>query len=261
MQLSSAISAIVTGGASGLGGATAAALAAKGVKVAIFDMNEATGTKHAAEIGAKFYKVDVTSEASVDAALAAARKDNGVERILVNCAGIGVAKRITKKNKDTGVIEPHDIATFTKVIQVNLIGTFMMLAKCSAAMQALAPVTPDGERGVMINTASVAATDGQIGQVAYSASKGGVLGLTLPVARDLAQSGIRVNTIMPGLFLTPMMAGLPPEAQRSLEQSVPFPARLGAPSEYAMLACHICENGMLNGESIRIDGALRMAPR
>jgi NAD(P)-dependent dehydrogenase (short-subunit alcohol dehydrogenase family) len=261
MQLSSAVAAIVTGGASGLGGATAAALAAKGVKVAIFDMNEAAGAKHAAEIGAKFFKVDVTNEASVDAALAAARKDNGVERILVNCAGIGVAKRITKKNKDTGVIEPHDIATFTKVIQVNLIGTFMMLAKCSAAIQALASVTPDGERGVMINTASVAATDGQIGQVAYSASKGGVLGLTLPVARDLAQSGIRVNTIMPGLFMTPMMAGLPPEAQRSLEQSVPFPARLGSPTEYAMLACHICENGMLNGESIRIDGALRMAPR
>jgi NAD(P)-dependent dehydrogenase (short-subunit alcohol dehydrogenase family) len=261
MQLSSAISAIVTGGASGLGGATAAALAAKGVKVAIFDMNDATGTKHAAEIGAKFYKVDVTNEASIDAGLAAARRDNGVERILVNCAGIGVAKRITKKNKDTGVIEPHDLATFTKVIQVNLIGTFMMLAKCSAGMQALAPVTADGERGVMINTASVAATDGQIGQVAYSASKGGVLGLTLPVARDLAQSGIRVNTIMPGLFMTPMMAGLPAEAQRSLEQSVPFPSRLGSPSEYAMLACHICENGMLNGESIRIDGALRMAPR
>jgi NAD(P)-dependent dehydrogenase (short-subunit alcohol dehydrogenase family) len=261
MQLSSAMSAIVTGGASGLGGATAAALAAKGVKVAIFDMNEAAGTKHAAEIGAKFYKVDVTNEASVDAALAAARTDNGIERILVNCAGIGVAKRITKKNKETGVIEPHDIATFTKVIQVNLIGTFMMLAKCSAGMQTLEPVTADGERGVMINTASVAATDGQIGQVAYSASKGGVLGMTLPVARDLAQSGIRVNTIMPGLFMTPMMAGLPPEAQRSLEQSVPFPARLGSPVEYAMLACHICENGMLNGESIRIDGALRMAPR
>ena len=194
-------------------------------------------------------------------AFAAARKDNGAERILVNCAGIGVAKRITQKNKDTGAIEPHDLATFAKVIQVNLIGTFLMIAKSAAGMQALAPVTPDGERGVMINTASVAATDGQIGQVAYSASKGGVLGMTLPIARDLAQSGIRVNTIMPGLFLTPMMAGLPPEAQRSLEQSVPFPARLGQPAEYAALACHICENGMLNGESIRLDGALRMAPR
>lgn len=261
MQLSSAVSAVVTGGASGLGGATAQALAAKGVKVAIFDLNEAVGAKHAADIGAKFYTCDVTNEASVDAAFAAARKDNGQERILINCAGIGVAKRITRKNKDTGAIEPHDLATFAKVIQVNLIGTFLMIAKSAAGMQALAAVNADGERGVVVNTASVAATDGQIGQVAYSASKGGVLGMTLPIARDLAQSGIRVNTIMPGLFMTPMMAGLPPEAQRSLEQSVPFPARLGAPAEYAMLACHICENGMLNGESIRLDGALRMAPR
>jgi NAD(P)-dependent dehydrogenase (short-subunit alcohol dehydrogenase family) len=261
MQLGSSVSAIVTGGASGLGGATAEALAAKGVKVAIFDMNEAAGQAHAAKIGVKFYKVDVTNEASVDAGFAAARKDQGIERILVNCAGIGVAKRITRKNKETGTVEPHDLATFTKVIQVNLIGTFLMMAKSAAAMQTLAPVTADGERGVMINTASVAGTDGQIGQVAYSASKGGVLGMTLPVARDLAQSGIRVNTIMPGLFMTPMMAGLPPEAQKSLETSVPFPARLGHPSEYAGLACHICENGMLNGESIRIDGAIRLAPR
>jgi NAD(P)-dependent dehydrogenase (short-subunit alcohol dehydrogenase family) len=261
MQLGSSVSAIVTGGASGLGGATAEALAAKGVKVAIFDMNEAAGQAHAAKIGAKFYKVDVTNEASVDAGFAAARKDQGIERILVNCAGIGIAKRLTRKNKETGAVESHDLATFTKVIQVNLIGTFLMMAKSAAAMQTLAPVTPDGERGVMINTASVAATDGQIGQVAYSASKGGVLGMTLPVARDLAQSGIRVNTIMPGLFMTPMMAGLPPDAQKSLETSVPFPARLGHPSEYAGLACHICENGMLNGESIRIDGAIRLAPR
>jgi NAD(P)-dependent dehydrogenase (short-subunit alcohol dehydrogenase family) len=261
MQLGSSVSAIVTGGASGLGGATAEALAAKGVKVAIFDMNEAAGQAHAAKIGAKFYKVDVTNEASVDAGFAAARKDQGIERILVNCAGIGIAKRLTRKNKETGTVESHDLATFTKVIQVNLIGTFLMMAKSAAAMQTLAPVTPDGERGVMINTASVAATDGQIGQVAYSASKGGVLGMTLPVARDLAQSGIRVNTIMPGLFMTPMMAGLPPDAQKSLETSVPFPARLGHPSEYAGLACHICENGMLNGESIRIDGAIRLAPR
>jgi NAD(P)-dependent dehydrogenase (short-subunit alcohol dehydrogenase family) len=261
MHLTSALAAIVTGGASGLGGATAKALASKGVKVAIFDMNEAAGQKHAADIGARFYKVDVTNEASVDAGLAAARRDNGAERILVNCAGIGVAKRITRKNKDTGAIEPHDLATFTKVITVNLIGTFLMIAKSAAHMQIQTPLNADGERGVMINTASVAATDGQIGQVAYAASKGGVLGLTLPVARDLAQVGIRVNTIMPGLFMTPMMSGLPEEAQRSLSASVPFPARLGDPSEYAQLACHICENGMLNGESIRLDGALRMAPR
>jgi NAD(P)-dependent dehydrogenase (short-subunit alcohol dehydrogenase family) len=261
MQLSNAITAVVTGGASGLGGATAKALAAKGVKVAIFDLNEAVGTKHAAEIGARFYKVDVTNEASVDAGLAAARKDLGAERILVNCAGIGVSKRVTKKNKETGAFEPHDLATFNKVIHVNLSGTFLMIAKSAAHMQSLAPVTKDGERGVMVNTASVAATDGQIGQVAYSASKGGVLGMTLPIARDLAQSGIRVNTILPGLFMTPMMAGLPAEAQKSLEASVPFPSRLGDPAEYAALACHICENGMLNGEAIRLDGALRMAPR
>lgn len=261
MQLSNALTAVVTGGASGLGGATAKALAAKGVKVAIFDMNEAAGQTHAAAIGGKFYKVDVSNEASVDAGLAAARKDLGAERILVNCAGIGIAKRITRKNKETGAIEPHDLASFAKVIQVNLTGTFLMIAKCSASMQALAPVTGDGERGVIVNTASVAATDGQIGQVAYSASKGGVLGMTLPIARDLAQSGIRVNTIMPGLFKTPMMAGLPEEAQRSLEASVPFPSRLGDPAEYAALACFICENSMLNGEAIRLDGAIRMAPR
>jgi NAD(P)-dependent dehydrogenase (short-subunit alcohol dehydrogenase family) len=261
MQLSSAVSAIVTGGASGLGGATAQALAAKGVKVAIFDMNEATGQAHASAIGAKFFKVDVSNDASVEAGLAAARAANGVERILVNCAGIGVSKRITKKNKETGTFEPHDFATFNKVIQVNLVGTFLMIAKCSAAMQALAPMSADGERGVIVNTASVAATDGQIGQVAYSASKGGVLGMTLPIARDLAQSGVRVNTILPGLFMTPMMAGLPDEAKKSLEASVPFPARLGQPAEYASLAVHICENSMLNGEGIRLDGALRMAPR
>ena len=261
MQLGKDITAVVTGGASGLGGATAAALAAKGVKVAIFDLNEALGAQHAAKIGGRFYKCDVTQEASVDSALAAARKDLGIERVLVNCAGIGIAKRITRKDKETGAIVPHDLASFTKVIQINLIGTFMMIAKSAAAMQTLAPITADGERGAIVNTASVAATDGQIGQVAYSASKGGVLGMTLPIARDLAQSGIRVCTILPGLFETPMMAGLPDEARKSLEASVPFPARLGSPAEYASLACHICENGMLNGEGIRLDGAIRLAPR
>jgi NAD(P)-dependent dehydrogenase (short-subunit alcohol dehydrogenase family) len=261
MQLGKDISAIVTGGASGLGGATAEALAARGAKVAIFDLNEAAGMAHAAKIGGKFYKCDVSSEASVEAALAAARADHGIERVLVNCAGIGVAKRTTRKDKDSGKVEPHDMATFSKVIQINLIGTFQMISKCAAAMQTLKPVTADGERGVIINTASVAATDGQIGQAAYSASKGGVLGMTLPIARDLSQVGIRVCTIMPGLFETPMMAGLPDEAKRSLEASVPFPARLGKPAEYASLACHICENGMLNGEAIRLDGAIRMAPR
>jgi NAD(P)-dependent dehydrogenase (short-subunit alcohol dehydrogenase family) len=261
MQLGNDITAIVTGGASGLGGATAKALASHGVKVAIFDLNESVGRKHASDIGAKYYKCDVTNEASVDAAFTAARNDNGVERILVNCAGIAMAKRITRKNKDTGAIEPHDLASFTKTIQVNLIGTFMMIAKAAVGMQTLAPLNADGERGVIINTASVAATDGQIGQVAYSASKGGVLGMTLPIARDLAQTGIRVCTIMPGLFLTPMFDTLPDDAKQSLAASVPFPSRLGHPSEYASLACHICENGMLNGEAIRLDGAIRLAPR
>ena len=261
MQLGKEIVAVVTGGASGLGGATASALAAKGAKVAIFDLNEALGQKHAESIGGAFFRCDVTSEASVDQALAAARAKLGPERVLVNCAGIGIAKRMTRKNKDTGAIEPHDLATFTKVIQVNLIGTFLMLAKCAASMQTLKPVTDDGERGVMVCTASIAAEDGQIGQVAYAASKGGVLGMTLPVARDLAQSGIRVATIMPGLFLTPMFDGLPEESRNALSASVPFPSRLGAPSEYAALAIHICENAMLNGVAIRLDGAVRLAPR
>ena len=261
MQLGKDIAAVVTGGASGLGGATAKALASKGVKVAIFDVNAETGEKHAKDIGGLFVKCDVTSEQSVDGALAAARKAHGQERILVNCAGIGVAKRISRRVKETNAIEPHDLATFTKVIQVNLIGTFLMMAKAAIGMQAANPINADNERGVMICTSSVAAQDGQIGQVAYAASKGGVASMTLPVARDLSRDGIRVMTIMPGLFLTPMFAGLSEEAQKSLAASVPFPSRLGKPEEYAALALHICENPMLNGECIRLDGSLRMAPR
>lgn len=261
MQLGSSITAIVTGGASGLGGATAKALSEKGVKVAIFDLNEKLGEAHAESIGGKFFKCDVTSEPSVDAALAAARTALGAERMLVNCAGIGIAKRISRKNRETGAIEPHDLATFTKVIQVNLIGTFLMTAKCAAHMQTLAPINADNERGVVVCTASIAAEDGQIGQVAYAASKGGVLAMTLPIARDLAQSGIRIATIMPGLFHTPMFDGLPDDARNALAASVPFPSRLGHPTEYAALATHICENVMLNGVSIRLDGAVRLAPR
>jgi NAD(P)-dependent dehydrogenase (short-subunit alcohol dehydrogenase family) len=261
MQLDKTIPAVVTGGASGLGAATAKALAAKGVKVALLDLNADAGERLAKELGGVFAKCDVTSETSVDAALAAARKAHGQERILVNCAGIGVAKRISRRVKETNAIEPHDLATFAKVIQVNLIGTFMMMAKSAIGMQATQPVNKDGERGVMICTSSVAAQDGQIGQVAYSASKGGVASMTHPVARDLSRDGIRVCTIMPGLFLTPMFAGLSEEAQKSLAASVPFPSRLGDPSEYAALAVHICENPMLNGECIRLDGSLRMAPR
>jgi NAD(P)-dependent dehydrogenase (short-subunit alcohol dehydrogenase family) len=261
MQLGKEITAVVTGGASGLGAATARALAAKGVKVAIFDLNEAAGQSLATELGGGYYKCDVTSEPGVDAALASSRAALGQERILVNCAGIAIAKRMTRKNRETGAIETHDLASFTKVIQVNLIGTFLMMAKSAAGMQSLDPVTSDGERGVMICTASIAAEDGQIGQVAYAASKGGVLAMTLPVARDLAQSGIRVATIMPGLFHTPMVDGLPEEARQALAASVPFPSRLGNPAEYAGLATHICENGMINGVGIRLDGAVRLAPR
>ena len=261
MQVGQDIVAVVTGGASGLGGATAKALADKGAKVAIFDLNEELGAKHAKAIGGQFFQCDVTSEASVDRALAASRKALGGERVLVSCAGIAIARRITRKNKDTGAVEPHDLASFTKVIQINLIGTFLMLAKVAAQLQTLPPLNGDGERGVMICTASVAATDGQIGQVAYAASKGGVLGMTLPIARDLAQSGIRVCTIMPGLFHTPMFDTLPDDAKQALAASVPFPSRLGSPKEYAALALHICENGMLNGEAIRLDGAIRLPPR
>lgn len=261
MQLGSNITAVITGGASGLGGATAKALSEKGVKVAILDLNDALGESHAKSIGGRFFKCDVTSEPSVDAALSAAREALGSERILVNCAGIGIAKRITRKNRETGAIEPHDLATFTKVIQINLIGTFLMSAKCAAHMQTLAPLNADNERGVIVSTASVAAEDGQIGQIAYAASKGGVMSMTLPLARDLAQSGIRAATIMPGLFHTPMFDGLPVEARDALAASVPFPSRLGKPTEYAALAIHICENSMLNGVSIRLDGAVRLAPR
>jgi NAD(P)-dependent dehydrogenase (short-subunit alcohol dehydrogenase family) len=261
MQLDTTISAVITGGASGLGAATARALADKGVRVAILDLNAEAGESLARALGGHFARCDVTSEESVDAALAAARKVHGQERILVNCAGIGVAKRITRRVRETNGIETHDLATFAKVVQVNLIGTFLMMAKCAAGMQTTQPVNSDGERGLMICTSSVAAEDGQIGQVAYSASKGGVASMTLPVARDLSRDGIRVVTIMPGLFLTPMFAGLSSEAQKSLAASVPFPARLGHPDEYAALALHLCENVMLNGACIRLDGSLRMAPR
>jgi NAD(P)-dependent dehydrogenase (short-subunit alcohol dehydrogenase family) len=261
MQLDKSISAVVTGGASGLGAASARALAARGVRVGILDLNEQLGTKLAAELGGAFAKADVTAEASVDAALASLRKANGQERILVNCAGIAMAKRSVRRVRETGAIEPHDVASFRKVIEINLIGTFIMMTRCAAGMMSLDPVGPDKERGVIITTASVAAEDGQIGQVAYAASKGGVASMTLPVARDLSKDGIRVVSILPGLFLTPMFDTLPKEAQDSLAASVPFPSRLGNPAEYAQLAVNICENVMLNGGTIRLDGAVRLAPR
>jgi NAD(P)-dependent dehydrogenase (short-subunit alcohol dehydrogenase family) len=261
MQLGADVSAVVTGGASGLGAATARALAAKGAKVAILDLNTNVGEAVAKEIGGLYAQCDVTSEPSVDAALAKARAAHGQERILVNCAGIAIGKRVVRRVKETNAAEPHDLASFAKVIQINLIGTFLMISKSSAGMLSLQPANADGERGVIINTSSVAAQDGQMGQVAYAASKGGVASMTLPVARDLARDGIRVCTILPGLFHTPMFDGLPDDARRVLAASVPFPSRLGNASEYAALACHICENVMLNGECIRLDGAVRLASR
>ncbi|MEX2520874.1 MAG: SDR family NAD(P)-dependent oxidoreductase [Paracoccaceae bacterium] len=250
------ISAVVTGGASGLGEATARMLAGLGAKVALFDMNEAAGEAIAAEIGGIFVKVNVTDAVAVADAFKAARAAHGQEKILVNCAGIAPPERTV--NRDGS---PHDAARFAAVIGVNLIGTFNAASIAAAGMAAAEPTGADGERGVIINTASVAAYDGQIGQVAYGASKAGVVGMTLPMARDLSRSGVRVLAIAPGLFLTPMLKGLPEEAQKSLGAQVPFPARLGEPSEYASLARHMIENTMLNGEVVRLDGAIRMAPK
>ena len=247
------VAAIVTGGGSGLGRATAEALAAKGAKVTVFDLNPAAAEEAAKAIGCLALAGDVADEASAGAALAKAAAAHGAARVLVNCAGIGVAKRIAGRDG------PHPLADFDKVVRVNLIGTFNMIRLAAAEMGKLEPI--EGERGVIVSTASIAAYDGQIGQAAYSASKGGVVAMTLPIAREFAQFGIRVNAIAPGVFMTPMMAGLPQAAQDSLGASVPFPARLGQPAEYAALAIHIIENGYLNGETIRIDGALRMAPK
>jgi NAD(P)-dependent dehydrogenase (short-subunit alcohol dehydrogenase family) len=260
MNLDSSSAAIVTGGASGLGRATAEMLAKAGVKVAIFDL-ATTGEAVARGLGAVYCETDVTDEASVDAALAKARAAHGVERILVNCAGIAPAKRTVARKRDTGAFVAHDMATFSRTVAVNLIGSFQMIAKSASAMASLAPIGSDGMRGVIINTASVAGEDGQIGQAAYAASKGGVIAMTLPIARDLAGFGIRVVTILPGLFETPMFASIPDEARASLAASVPFPSRLGHPAEYAHLVRSICENDMLNGATIRLDGAIRLAMR
>ncbi len=261
MEVSSNTPAIVTGGASGLGAATARALAAKGAKVALFDMNEEKGNALAEELGGIFCKVNVTSEEEVDAAFAKAREAHGQERILVNCAGIGNAMKTASRDKETGEIKHFPISAFEFVVQVNLIGTFRCIAKAAAGMMSVDPLNEEGERGAIVNTASVAAEDGQIGQAAYSASKGGVVGMTLPIARDLMNEGIRVNTILPGIFHTPLLMGLPEKAIDALNASVPFPKRLGNPEEYAHLAMTMIENGYFNGEDVRLDGAIRMAPR
>ena len=246
--------AIVTGGASGLGAATARKLAAQGAKVAVCDLNASLAETVAAEIKGVAVTCDVADAASAEAAIAAAAKAHGPARVLVNCAGIGVAKRVVGRDG------PMALADFDKVIKVNLIGTFNMLRLAAAEMSKLEPQAT-GERGVIINTASVAAYDGQIGQSAYSASKGGIVGMTLPIARELAQFGVRVLTIAPGLFLTPLLANLPQEAQDSLAAAIPFPRRLGSPDEFASLALHMVENSYLNGEVVRLDGSLRMAPK
>jgi len=246
--------AIVTGGASGLGNATARMLAAAGAKVAIFDLNDEVGQKAAQELGGAFFKVNVAEDASVAEGLSRAAERHGTARILVNCAGIAPAvKTVGKENV------PHALDIYRRTIEVNLIGTFNMISKFAAQLAAAEEI--EGERGVIVNTASVAAYDGQIGQAAYSSSKGGVVGMTLPVARDLAQLKIRVMTIAPGIFLTPMLESFPQNVQDALGAQVPHPSRLGKPSEYAQLVESIIRNPMLNGEVIRLDGAIRMAPR
>jgi NAD(P)-dependent dehydrogenase (short-subunit alcohol dehydrogenase family) len=246
--------AAITGGGSGLGAGTARVLAAAGARVALLDVNLAGAEAVAQETGGMAVRCDVADAASAEAALAAVAARLGPPRILVNCAGIGPSARVVGRDG------PHPLDLYRKVIEVNLIGSFNMLRLAAAAMQALAPLA-DGERGVVINTASVAAFEGQIGQAAYASSKGGVVALTLPAARELARFGIRVMTIAPGTFETPMLATIAEEYRTSLAAQVPFPSRLGRPEEYGALVRHICENAMLNGETIRLDGAIRMAPR
>jgi NAD(P)-dependent dehydrogenase (short-subunit alcohol dehydrogenase family) len=260
MRLDASIAAVVTGGASGLGAATARRLAGRGVRVVLFDLNPELGERLAGEIGGVFCRVDVTREGEVDAGFARSRGLIGQERILVNCAGTANAFKTAGRDRESGEIRQFPLDAFERIIQINLIGTFRCIAKSAAGMLSLPPLA-DGERGVIINTASVAAEDGQIGQAAYSASKAGVVGLTLPVARDLMDEGIRVNTILPGIFDTPLLAGLPERARASLAAAVPFPKRLGRPDEYAALAELMITNGYYNGECTRLDGAIRMAPR
>lgn len=260
MELNASVAAVVTGGASGLGEATARALAGKGVKVALLDMNRTKGEAVASEIGGVFCEANVTDEASVVAAFEKARKAHGQERILVNCAGTGNAIKTASRDKKTGEIRRFPTDAFNFIIQINLVGTFRCIAVSAQGMLSLDPLA-GGERGVIVNTASVAAQDGQIGQAAYSASKGGVNALTLVVARDLAQEGVRCNTIMPGLFNTPLLGAAPENVRQALGAQVPFPPRLGEPTEYASLALEMIRNPYFNGALVRLDGAIRMAPR
>lgn len=260
MKLDGSIAAVVTGGASGLGEGTARAIAATGAKVALFDLNAEKGEAIAKEIGGIFCSVDVTDDASVAAAFEKARAAHGQERLTVNCAGIATGMKTVSRKRDTGEIKAHDMAQFERTVRVNLFGTFRVLSQSAAGMMTLEPVE-DGERGLIVNTASVAAQDGQVGQAAYAASKGGVYAMTLPVARDLAQDGIRCNTILPGIMWTPMMAGMDQKIQDALAAQIPFPSRLGKPADYASLVLELARNVYINGECIRLDGAIRMAPR
>ena len=254
------VAAVVTGGASGLGEATARELARRGARVAVFDRDAQRGEQVAGEIGGVFCEVDVTSDEKVKAAFEKARAAHGQERILVNCAGVANAAKTVARDKETKAAKLYPIQQFELAIQINLIGSFRCISHSAFGMVDLEPMT-DGEKGVIINTASVAAEDGQIGQAAYSASKGGVLAMTLPIARDLMSEGVRVNTILPGVFKTPMVAMMPPNVQDALGAQVPFPKRLGRPEEYAQLACFLIENTYMNAASVRLDGGIRMAPR
>lgn len=255
MELGNHLSAVITGGASGLGATVATALAARGVKVALLDMNVDAGTELAAKLGGIFCQTDVSNQASVAEALEKARKANGQERICVNCAGIAPAAKTVSRG------ECHDFALFQKVINVNLVGTFNVASQSALGMSSAEPLNDDNEHGVIINTASVAAFEGQIGQVAYGASKGGVHAMTIPMARDLAKSGIRVLAVAPGIFATPMVTAFSQEVQDSLAENIPFPSRLGSPGEFSHMVICMIENSYLNGETIRLDGATRMQPR
>src|SRR3954470_598018 len=255
------VAAVVTGAASGLGEATAREMARRGAKVAVFDRDVQRGEQVASEIGGIFCEVDVTSDEKVKAAFERARGAHGQERILVNCAGVANAAKTVARDKETKAAKFYPIQQFELAIQINLIGTFRCIANAAFGMVDAEPTGTDGERGVIINTASVAAEDGQIGQAAYSASKGGVLAMALPIARDLMSEGVRVNTILPGVFKTPMVAMMPPNVQDALGAQVPFPKRLGQAEEYARLACFLIENPYMNAASVRLDGGIRMAPR
>lgn len=261
MKLDASITAVITGGASGLGEATARLLASRGVRVALFDLNEVRGAALAAELSGVFCRVDVTSDADVDAGLARARAALGQERILVNCAGAANANKTAGRDRNTGAISHFPLDDFARVIQINLIGTFRCIAKSAAGMLTLEPLDQYGERGVIVNTSSVAAEDGQVGQACYAASKAGVSGMTLPIARDFMNEGIRVNCILPGVFDTPMLQAAPEPLRAALAASIPFPKRLGFPSEFAHLALAMIENGYINAETVRIDGAVRFQPR